>query len=274
MSPLASIDASAARLLQAWGSRRPAVGVILGSGWSAMADGLEQVVDVPYADLPAFPVLAIHGHAGTVRLGRLPGSDRDVLVLMGRQHTYEHGNAAAMRGAVLTVSAVGCRSLVLTNAAGGVDPSLRTGDLMLITDHLNLVQRSPLVDWPHGNRFIDMGTAYDLPLRQAARDAAQAQGVNLREGIYAWVLGPQFETPAEVRMVRLLGADAVGMSTVAETITARHAGLRVLGLSLITNMAAGLSDEALSHEQTLAGAAAHQGQARSVLEAVLRTAVW
>lgn len=274
-----AVALSADRLLADWGPRRPRLALVLGSGWGALAEGLEDPMDRSYADLPAFPRLAIHGHAGRVRLGRLPGSDVEVMVLMGRQHAYEHGQADAMRGAVLTVQAVGCDAVILTNAAGAVrtegPQALQTGDLMLLSDHLNLAQRSPLVNWSHGNRFVDMAHAYDPQLRAVARAAAQAMAQEpgervLQEGIYAWVLGPQFETPAEVRMVRQLGADAVGMSTVPETIMARHAGLRVLGLSLMTNLAAGLSSEALSHAHTLAGASAHEGRARAVLERVIR----
>lgn len=270
---------SAQRLRQAWGERQPTIAVILGSGWSGVTQTLLDAVDVPYAELPAFPRLAIHGHAGFVRLGRVPGgngpavSGPEVMVLMGRQHAYEHDDAAAMRGAVQTVAAMGCRAIVLTNAAGGINPALRTGDLMVLSDHLNIAQRSPLVGVTDGSRFVDLSAAYDPGLRQqalaAARQALPPGGAAVHEGVYAWVLGPQFETPAEIRMLRTLGADAVGMSTVPEAITARHAGLKVLGLSLITNLAAGLSPVALSHEQTLAAAAEHERGAQQAMLALL-----
>lgn len=266
--------------------------VVLGSGWAGVAQDLLDPIDVPYAELPAFPALAIQGHGGAVRLGRLPGSapepeaadgcasspegsGPDVMVLMGRQHTYEHGDAAAMRGAVQTVAAVGCRAIVLTNAAGGIRDDLRPGDLMLLSDHLNLVQRSPLVGVEGGDRFVDMSQTYDPDLLAQADAAAQAAlsasgaAARVSHGVYAWVLGPQFETPAEIRMLRTLGADAVGMSTVPEAIAARHAGLKVLGLTLVTNRAAGLSAERLSHAHTLSTAADHAAGARRVLQAVL-----
>lgn len=272
----APVQDSAQRLRAAWGDRRPSVAVMLGSGWSAMAEGLSDRVDVPYGELPAFPALAIHGHEGRVRLGRLPapvggGAAIDVMVLMGRQHAYETGDAGAMRGAVQTVAAVGCGSLVLTNAAGSAQPHMPVGSLMLLSDHLNIVQRSPLVGASGSSRFVDMSCTYDEDLRGRAREGAASVGITLAEGVYAWVLGPQFETPAEIRMLRLLGADAVGMSTVPEAIAARHAGLPVLGISLITNMAAGLSPVALSHEQTLSGAADHESVARRALEAILHS---
>lgn len=266
-----AVGLSRDRLFQAWGDRRPEVAVILGSGWAGVAQDLVDPLDVPYGELPAFPPLAIQGHGGAVRLGRVAGSSREVMVLMGRQHAYEHGNAAAMREAVQTVAAVGCRVIVLTNAAGGIRADLQPGDLMLLSDHLNLVQRSPLVGVEGSGRFIDMAQAYDPVLRQQALKAAQqaVPALRISEGVYAWVLGPQFETPAEIRMLRTMGADAVGMSTVPEAIAARHAGLQVLGLSLVTNRAAGLSAENLSHAHTLNTAADHAVPARTALQAVL-----
>lgn len=271
----AEVARSAARLRQAWGARQPQVAVLLGSGWAGMVDGLPDTVDVPYAELPAFPPLGIAGHTGCVRLARLPGAARplDVMVLMGRQHAYETGDATAMRGAVQTVAALGCPTLVLTNAAGSLRGDWPTGSLMLLSDHLNLVQRSPLQGLGGSDRFVDMGQAYDPELRRRAVQAAAAESVVMHEGVYAWMMGPQFETPAEIRMLQRLGADAVGMSTVPETIAARHAGLRVLAISLMTNMAAGLAAQQLSHEQTLKAAAAHEQQAAAVLRAVLQSLV-
>lgn len=281
----AAVQASAERLRHAWGARQPRVAVVLGSGWSGMAQGLRDAVDVPYAELPAFPKLAIAGHAGGVRLARLPVEPDaggpapglqpalEVMVLMGRQHAYEAGDATAMREAVQTVAAVGCRAIVVTNAAGSLHADWPAGTLMALSDHLNLVQRSPLQGLEGSDRFVDMSLAYDPDLRQAARSAAACEGTVLHEGVYAWMMGPQFETPAEIRMLRTLGADVVGMSTVPETIAARHAGLRVLALSLITNPAAGLSADVLSHEQTLAAGAAHEQRAARVLRAILRSMV-
>lgn len=254
------IAASAASIRAALGAREvPRVAVLLGSGWGGFADTLSDPIDLPYAALPAFPEAGVGGHRGGLRLARL--ESHAVAVLRGRRHAYETGDAAAMAGAVRTLAALGVRALVQTNAAGSLRADLPPGAVMLLADHLNLPQRSPLVGWPHDDRFVAMSDAYCPRLRAAAQEAAAAAGHGrLAEGVYAWVLGPQFETPAEIRMLRTLGADAVGMSTVPETILARHAGLRVLALSLFTNMAAGLSAEALSHAHTLAtaeGAAPH-----------------
>jgi purine-nucleoside phosphorylase len=203
---------------------------------------------VPYAELPAFPRLAIGGHAGVVKAGRLGA--QEVLVLAGRKHAYETGQADGMKGVIRTLAALGVQLLVQTNAAGSLDMAMPPGTLMLIEDHLNIVQRSPLVGEKGDGRFVDMGSAYD-PLRCGpGAPRWPPPGTRCHVGVYAWVLGPQFETPAEIRMLQMLGAQAVGMSTVPETILARHAGLRVLALSLMTNMAAGLSGETLSHGHT------------------------
>ncbi len=259
------IATSAARLRAS--GHAPQIAVLLGSGWAPLAERVQEAVDVPYAELPAFPELGVGGHVGTVRLGRLGG--RAVALLAGRKHTYESGDAGAMKGAIRTLAALGVRVLVQTNAAGSLDPAVPPGALLLIDDHLNLVQRSPLVGEPGNGRFVDMGNAYDAALRAQAQAAARAHGAELPEGTYAWALGPQFETPAEIRMMKLLGARAVGMSTVPETILARHAGLRVLAVSLMTNMAAGLAAEVLSHEHTMATAQAAGARAAALLEAVI-----
>jgi purine-nucleoside phosphorylase len=193
-----------------------------------------------------------------------------VALLAGRQHTYEGGRADGMNGAIRTLAAWGVQTLVLTNAAGSLDPAMLPGSLMLITDHLNLPQRSPLWDERDDRRFVDMTDAYDPALRARALAVSARQGLGLHQGVYAWAVGPQFETPAEIRMLRLLGAQAVGMSTVPETIVARHAGLRVLGLSMVTNMAAGLSAETLSHAQTLRQAQAASERACAALAALVQ----
>jgi purine-nucleoside phosphorylase len=272
MSPADTVDQSATVLRQRLGALQPRVAVVLGSGWGPFAQQLAEAVEVPYADLPAFPVLAsgagVAGHAGVVRAGHIGSTP--VLVLAGRKHSYETGDAAGMKGAIRTLAALGVRVLVQTNAAGSMQASMPPGALMLITDHLNMVQRSPLVGETGNTRFVDMSAAYCPKLAAQARTAASAAGTPLHEGVYAWVLGPQFETPAEIRMLRTLGAQAVGMSTVPETILARHAGLRVLALSLITNMAAGLSAEVLSHGHTLATAQAASQQAVAMLAAVVQ----
>ncbi len=245
----------------------PRIAVLLGSGWGGLTRRLEDATRFSYAELPGFPVTGVDGHAGELWCGRLGSAD--VAVLAGRRHVYEDGRADGMHGALHALHAIGCRVLVQTNAAGSLDAALPPGGLMLISDHLNLAQRSPLVGAGGAQRFVDMVDAYDPALRRIAMDCAARHGITLREGVLAWVLGPQFETPAEIRMLRALGAQAVGMSTVPETILARHIGWRVLALSLVTNMAAGLSDEALSHAHTLAVAEAAAGQAGELLAQVV-----
>lgn len=262
-----AIDRSVATLRQRAGARAPRLAILLGSGWQAFADKLEAPLAIPYAELPAFPEVGVGGHAGTLMLGRLAG--REVVVLSGRKHAYESGRADGMKGAIRTLAAFGITTLVQTNAAGSLDAAMRPGTLMLIADHLNLPQASPLFDERGDARFVDLGNAYDRDLRERAREAARAAGTELHEGVYAWVMGPQFETPAEIRMLQRLGAQAVGMSTVPETILARHAGLKVLALSLITNMGCGLEAESLSHAHTLAGARAAADAAARTLAAIV-----
>lgn len=265
---LASRIATSAQVLaQRLGALRPQVAIVLGSGWGAVAEQVEDAIDVPYADLPAFPRLGVAGHAGLLRAGRIAG--REVLVLAGRKHAYETGEADGMKGVIRTLAAFGVTLLIQTNAAGSADAAMRPGELMLISDHLNLVQRSPLFGDSGNDRFVDMNNAYDAELRRQARIAADAQGLVLHEGVYAWFIGPHFETPAEIRMVQRLGAHAVGMSTVPETILARHAGLKVLALSLFTNMAAGIDDQALSHAHTLAIAKAGEAHALKLMQTLL-----
>ena len=259
------IEHSAARLRAS--GKHPKIAVLLGTGWGPVADRVLDAVDIPYAELPAFPKLAIGGHAGTVRLGTLGG--REVAVLAGRKHAYETGEADGMKGAIRTLAALGVQVLLQTNASGCMEAAWRPGDLMLITDHINLTQRSPLFNETSDQRFVDMSAAYDPALGARALAVAQARGVTLHEGVYAWVMGPQFETPAEIRWLRGCGAQAVGMSTVPETILARHAKMRVLALSMFTNMAAGMADQTLSHAHTMATAQAASERAVGLLEAVV-----
>lgn len=267
MSLDSAITASRGILADRLGSRSADTAILLGSGWGAVADLVQDAIDVPYHDLPAFPRLGVGGHAGVLRSGHING--RPVLVLAGRKHAYETGEADGMKGAVRTLAAFGVKRLIQTNAAGSCDEAMRPGELMLISDHLNLSQRSPLFGESSDSRFVDMSTAYTPALRELAQAAAAQAGVTLHEGVYAWFLGPQFETPAEIRMARLLGAQAVGMSTVPETILARHAGLQVLAVSLLTNMAAGMDSQALSHAHTLATAKAGEATAVALMQAVL-----
>ena len=266
-----AIAASVATLRQRLGARAPEIAIVLGSGWGDVSGLVEDAVDVPYSDLPAFPVLGVGGHTGSVRAGRIGQGDRarQVLVLAGRQHTYETGAADGMKGAVRTLAALGIRLLLQTNAAGSMDERMRPGELMLISDHLNLSQRSPLFGEPGDDRFVDMSAAYDPALRRQALGLAAAAGITLHEGVYAWFVGPQFETPAEIRMLRTLGASAVGMSTVPETILARHAGMKVMALSLLTNMAAGMDAQALSHAHTLATARGSAATATRLVAALV-----
>lgn len=266
-----AIDLSVAHIRAAAPGLQPAIAIVLGSGWDGIAGLVQGAVDIPYAALPAFPVIGVAGHAGSLRLGTIGdgAQARTVALLRGRKHAYESGDAAGMKGAIRTLAALGVQVLVLTNAAGSLEREMPPGSLMLISDHLNIVQRTPLLGEAGSERFVDMVDAYDATLRDQAAAAAEAAGIELHEGVYAWVLGPQFETPAEIRMLRGLGAQAVGMSTVPETILARQARLRVLGLSMFTNYGAGMADESLSHAHTLATAQATGALAQRLLAAVV-----
>lgn len=247
---------------------RPRVAVVLGSGWGGVARHVEDLLRVPYAELEGFPRAGVAGHSGELLLGRV--GEREVAIMSGRKHAYEDGDVKAMQVPLRTLRALGCEAIVLTNAAGSLRPEMPPGSLMAITDHINLPQRSPLVGERGPERFVDMKDAYDPGLRAAAMAAAARRGIALHEGVYLWCLGPQFETLAEIRMFRNLGADAVGMSTVPETILARHAGMKVLAISLMTNMAAGLSEENLSHAHTLAQAGRVQETASALLADVIQ----
>ena len=234
----------------------PVAGIVLGSGLGGLADALNDAVAIPFEDLPGWPVATAPGHVGRLLLGRLGGTP--VVMLQGRFHVYEGNDPGLVVQPVLLFRQLGARLVVLTNAAGGLHPDFGPGTLMLIRDHLNLTARTPLLG-PNadrlGARFPDLTNAWDPSLREALRAAANDEGVAVEEGIYAGLLGPQYETPAEVRMLRNLGADAVGMSTVLECIAARWVGLEVCGVSLITNAGAGYTGEPLSHEEVLAAGA-------------------
>jgi len=241
----AALDAIRARAPKA----KPRIGVVLGSGWASLVDRVEDATKIPYADLPGFPRASVAGHSGALVLGKVGG--REVAVLGGRKHVYEDGDVKAMQVPIRTLRALGCEVLVQTNASGSLDARIPPGGLMAISDHINLPQRSPLVGETGSERFVSMADAYDPALRRAAIAVAKRRGIDLQEGVYVWFLGPQFETPAEIRLSVQVGGRAVGMSTVPETILARHAGMKVLALALMTNMAAGLSDESLTHAHTL-----------------------
>lgn len=249
---LAALEAA----VRARSDLRPAVGIVLGSGLGGLADALGDALAIPFEELPGWPAASAPGHAGRLLLGRLEGVP--VVLLQGRFHLYEGHDPGLVVQPVLLMGRLGARVIVLTNAAGGVNPALGPGSLMVIADHLNLTGRNPLVG-PNaeelGPRFPDLSEAWSPRLRRRLHDAAAAEGIELAEGVYAGLLGPTYETPAEVRMLRALGADAVGMSTVLEAIAARWAGLEICGVSLVTNAAAGLTGQPLSHEEVLAAGA-------------------
>jgi purine nucleotide phosphorylase len=231
----------------------PRVGLVLGSGLGGIADEVQAVASLSYSELTGFPLPGVGGHAGRLVLGHVAGTA--IALLHGRAHYYEHGRADAMKVPVRTLAALGCDTLLLTNAAGSLRPEMAPGNVMMVTDHINFTGVSPLFGEPGDDRFVDMVDAYDPGLRARFRAAAAATDVTLHEGVYIWFAGPSFETPAEIRAAGRLGADAVGMSTVPEVVLARHARMKVAALSVITNMAAGMSDEKLSHLETLRVAA-------------------
>jgi purine-nucleoside phosphorylase len=234
----------------------PEIGLVLGSGLGGLAEDLEDAVAIPFADLPGWPAATAPGHAGRLLLGRLAG--RPVVMLQGRFHVYEGNDPGLVVQPVLLFARLGARAVVLTNAAGGLDPSFGPGTLMVIRDHVNLTGRNPLVG-PNaetiGPRFPDLTAAWSPRLRARLQAAAAAEGVELAEGVYVGLVGPNYETPTEVRMLAALGGHAVGMSTVLECIAARWAGLEVCGVSLVTNAGAGYSGEPLTHEEVLAAGA-------------------
>ena len=223
--------------------------VVLGSGLGGLADSLQGATVIPYAELPGFPQPAVAGHAGRLILGEAGGLP--LALLQGRGHFYESGRADAMRPAIDALARLGCPALLLTCAAGSLRAEVGPGSIVMLTDHINFNGPSPLIGEPGTRRFVDMTEAYDPGLRGQLQRAAKSAGVPLHEGVYAWFGGPQFETPAEIRAVRALGADMVGMSVVPETILARHAGLKVAALAVITNLGAGMTAGALDHRQTL-----------------------
>ena len=247
----AVIDEAAA-YIRSTTSVTPEIGLILGSGLGVLGEQLEDAVTIHYADIPHFPVSTVEGHAGELVIGRLQG--RNVVLMRGRFHMYEGYEPERTAFPVRVMKALGVKTLLVTNAAGGVNLSYKPGNLMLISDHLNLTGRNPLIgpnDNALGARFPDMSEAYSRRLRAIAKDTAAELGFSVQEGVYVGLLGPNYETPAEIRMFRTLGADAVGMSTVSEVIVARHSGIEVLGISCISNMAAGILDQPLSHQEVM-----------------------
>lgn len=260
----------ATQLIRARSQVSPRIGLILGSGLGGVADALKDAMRIFYSEVPGFAPANVAGHAGRLVLGDWNGVP--CAVLEGRYHFYEGHSMASVAFPARVLCALGVESLVLTNAAGSVNPDFAAGDVMAISDHLNLMGDNPLRgdnDETVGPRFPDMTNAYDANARQLLHDAAQEAGFSLREGVYAGLSGPVYETPAEVRMLRVLGADAVGMSTVPECIVARHMGVRVAGLSCITNLGAGLSAEPLSHGEVMAASRENAAKVTQILERVV-----
>ena len=253
------INTAAAAIEAACGKAE--IAVVLGSGLGGYVDALQDAKKLPYADIPGFPVSTVPGHAGCWWVGTLHG--KRVYMMQGRFHSYEGYDQQTVTLPIRVMAKLGVKTLIVTNAAGGVNTSYEPGDLMLITDFINLTGKNPLTG-PNldefGPRFPDMSRAYDRDLQKLAVETAEKLGIKLQQGIYCWLNGPSFETPAEIRMTRILGADAVGMSTVPETIVARHSDIKVLGFSCITNMAAGILDQPLSEQEVLDAAAAAREQ--------------
>ncbi|MCS5591270.1 MAG: purine-nucleoside phosphorylase [Gammaproteobacteria bacterium] len=248
---------------------KPQIGLILGSGLGSFADQVEINTSINFDELPGFPDAGVGGHAGRLLLGRI--GKTTVAVLQGRAHYYEHGKADIMAVAIQTLSALGCESLVLTNAAGSLMSEASPGSVMLITDHINMTGISPLFGAQGNQRFVDMVEAYNPLLNSKIRAAAHTNKITLHEGIYAWMSGPQFETPAEIQALKVLGAQAVGMSTVPEVILARHLGMPLCALSIITNFAAGMSPTLISHEQTIECAKEAENSVKDLLNSYLKS---
>ena len=230
----------------------PEIGLILGSGLGVLADEIENPIAIPYSDIPNFPVSTVHGHAGQLVIGTLEG--KTVVAMQGRFHFYEGYSMDKVTFPVRVMKLLGVEKLIVTNAAGGVNESFKPGDLMLISDHINFMGTNPLIgpnDDRFGTRFPDMSTPYDKEFMELARKTAEELNIKIQEGVYVGNTGPTYETPAEVRMARIIGGDAVGMSTVPEVIVANHSGMRVLGISCITNMAAGIRDQPLDHNEVI-----------------------
>ncbi|MCF3973675.1 purine-nucleoside phosphorylase [Paracoccus salsus] len=251
------------------GDQAPEYGLILGSGLGHLSAHVAGTA-IPYDELPGFPHAGVSGHVPQLVVGQLEG--RRVAVLGGRSHYYESGRADVMRLPLEVLAALGTRRLILTNAAGSLRPDIQPGGLMLLDDHIAFAGANPLIGEPTEARFVPMTDAHDGALRAELSAAARAEGVELPEGVYCWFSGPSFETPAEIRAARTLGADAVGMSTVPEIILARFLGLRCAAISVITNMGAGLSDEAISHDHTKAMAPIGAAKLEAVLRRFLRDA--
>jgi len=265
-----AIEQAASAVARRIGALQPRVAIVLGSGLGFLADEVERATRMPYKDIPGFPEPGVAGHKGELVAGTLDGVP--VVVQSGRFHLYEGHPPEVAALPARVFHALGVATLILTNAAGGIRPTFRPGTLMLIADHINLMWRNPLIGpvAPGDERFPDMSDPYDGGLRKIARAVARDARIPLEEGVYAGLLGPSYETPAEVRMLQRIGADAVGMSTVPEVIAARARGMRCLGFSTITNLAAGLSAQPLSHAEVLEVGTRVAGQLGTLIKGVLR----
>jgi purine-nucleoside phosphorylase len=233
-------------------TEKPTIGLVLGSGLGVLADEIENPVIIPYHEIPGFTVSTVVGHKGQLVIGKLQG--KQVVAMQGRFHFYEGHGLDAVVFPIRVMKLLGVETIIVTNAAGGINEGYNAGDLMLIRDHINMTFRNPLIganEEEMGARFPDMSEAYSKELRELAKGVAKEQGVQLQEGVYVGLLGPSYETPAEIRMLRILGGDAVGMSTVPEVIVARHMNVKVLGISCISNMAAGILEQPLSHDEVM-----------------------
>ena len=237
-----------ATLVKRLEGRTPKIAMVLGSGLGGLVDEVSDAVRISYGDLPGFPHSGVTGHAGQLVAGDFNGTP--VIMMAGRAHYYEHANAGAMRPALETLHGIGVTTLMLTNAAGSLEPDMGPGSVMLLTDHINFSGSNPLFGEPTDRRFVGLTNAYDSDMRAAIERAAAKTGTPLHKGVYMWFSGPSFETPAEIKMARIVGANAVGMSTVPEVILARFLGLRVAACSVITNLAAGMTGGELSHQET------------------------
>jgi purine-nucleoside phosphorylase len=246
----------------------PKVALVLGSGLGGVAEGIDERLIIPTNDLPDFPRMTVEGHAGDLVLGRLGGCE--VAALTGRSHYYETGRADGMSYPLRVLYALGCKTLILTNAAASLRPEVGPGSLVLITDHINLGGPNPLIGRQDQPRFLDLAEAYDPVLRARIMSAAAQQGIVLHQGVYMWFSGPSFETPAEIRAARVLGAEVVGMSTVPETILARQCGFKVLAISVVTNLGTGLDLQPPDHRHTLELAAEAAATLTRLLDAFLR----
>ena len=268
MDEMKRIDEAAAKVLAVCG--KADIGVILGSGLGDYAEALEDAVKLPYSEIPGFPRSTVAGHAGMWCCGTLYG--KRVVMMQGRFHYYEGYGMKDVTLPVRVMQKIGVKTLIVTNAAGGVNLGYHPGELMVIGDIFSMTAQNPLIG-PNldafGPRFPDMSCAFDKELRALAHECANEQGFALREGVYAQMTGPTYETPAEIRMLRTLGADAVGMSTVPEVIVARHGGMRVLGISCITNMAAGILEQPLNHAEVTETANRVKGQFRNLLDRII-----